>query len=263
MLKTTKSKLLVRIFATAISVIALTAASYAADVNITVDGESISESGARLICGTTYVPLEDFSEIILPEDGSRADIRTASGENYIEANGRMIYSAAPVISEDTLYVPLRSLAKAYGAEVGWDGDSMTANIGTGDSAIESADKYYNSDELYWLSRIISAESRGESLEGQVAVGSVILNRVRSDEFPDSIYGVIFDKKYGVQFTPTVNGAIYAKPYDISVTAAKICLEGYISDESILYFIEQSIATNLWVTQNRPYVLSIGCHDFYA
>lgn len=49
-------------------------------------------------------------------------------------------------------------------------------------------------DLYWLSRIISAESRGESLKGQIAVGNVVLNRVEEDDFPDTIPAVIFDRK---------------------------------------------------------------------
>ncbi|MFA6947870.1 MAG: cell wall hydrolase [Eubacteriales bacterium] len=263
MLKMTNTKMLFKASISVLIAAAMTFPSFAAEVNITVDGESISEASARLIGGTTYVPLDEFAEIMLPQDGECADIDAEAGENYIEANGRAIYNPSPVIEDDTLYVPIRSLAAALGADIAWEGGTKTVSVGRGASAIEDAGDYYSSDQLYWLSRIISAESRGESLEGQIAVGSVILNRVRSGEFPDTIYNVIFDRRWGVQFTPTANGAIYSKPYDISVTAAKICLEGYITDESILYFIEQSAATNLWVPNNRPYVLSIGCHDFYS
>jgi N-acetylmuramoyl-L-alanine amidase len=53
----------------------------------------------------------------------------------------------------------------------------------GGGAIESGDTWYDEEDLYWLSRIISAEARGESLEGQIAVGNVVLNRMKSDRWP--------------------------------------------------------------------------------
>ena len=79
------------------------------------------------------------------------------------------------------------------------------------SPLAPASKFYRPDEVLWLSRIIIAESRGESLLGQIAVGNVVLNRVKSRDFPNTIYGVIFDRKYGVQFTPVANGTIYNTP----------------------------------------------------
>lgn len=75
---------------------------------------------------------------------------------------------------------------------------------------------YNADDLYWLARIISAESRGESLDGKIAVGNVVLNRVASSDFPDTIYGVIFDDRWGGQFEPVRNGTIYQTPTEDSV-----------------------------------------------
>ena len=59
-------------------------------------------------------------------------------------------------------------------------------------------------DLYWLSRIIYAESGAETLDGQIAVGNVVLNRMASKEFPDSIPGVIFDRVDGIQFEPVEN-----------------------------------------------------------
>ena len=62
--------------------------------------------------------------------------------------------------------------------------------------------------MMWLSRILYAEANTEPLAGKIAVGNVIMNRVKSPEFPDTIYSVIFDRKYGVQFTPVANGSVY-------------------------------------------------------
>ena len=126
-----------------------------------------------------------------------------------------------------------------------------------------AEQYYNKDSLYWLSRIISAESQGEPLLGQIAVGNVVLNRMRSPLYPNTVYGVIFDRRYGVQFSPVKDGSIYNPPYATSVTAAKICLEGYSVSGEILFFLEPLISVSLWVPNNRPYRFTIGHHDFYA
>ena len=126
----------------------------------------------------------------------------------------------------------------------------------------SGEEYYDASEVYWLSRIIYAESGAEPFLGKIAVGNVVLNRVASAQFPDSIYGVIFDKKYGVQFSPVANGSIYKTPNSDSVIAAKICLEGYSVNNKVLYFMNPKLATNNWISQNRKYAFKIGTHYFY-
>jgi N-acetylmuramoyl-L-alanine amidase len=93
------------------------------------------------------------------------------------------------------------------------------------------------------------------------VGNVILNRVASPSFPNTIYDVIFDKKFGVQFTPAYSGSIYCKPSADSVIAAKIALEGYNTASGSLFFSSSSVSC--WASKNRPYVTQIGNHRFYA
>ena len=87
--------------------------------------------------------------------------------------------------------------------------------------------------------------------------------MRSPHYPSTIYGVIFDRRYGVQFSPVLNGSIYREPYAASVTAAKICLEGYSVSSEILFFLEPRLSVSTWVPSNRPYRFTIGHHDFYA
>ena len=124
------------------------------------------------------------------------------------------------------------------------------------------DSAYDYEDLYWLSRIISAEAKGESFIGQIGVGTVVLNRVRSKEFPNTVKGVVFDRKYGTQFTPVANGTIYDKPTDSAVIAAKMCLDGYTLSDSVLYFLNPRIATSSWIQKNRKYAFRVGNHDFY-
>ena len=126
-----------------------------------------------------------------------------------------------------------------------------------------ADSFYNADDLYWLSRIISAESKGEPLKGQIAVGNVVLNRKRSSSYPNTVYGVIFDRKHGTQFSPVAFGTIYQTPTASSIIAAKICLEGYSLSNDILFFVNPKLATSTWIERNRIYEFTIGNHHFYS
>ncbi len=250
-------------------------------VTVTLDGNETAwgTGGPRLVGGITYVPLRRFCAymgdftLIWSEETSSArvnstglDITAKAGLPYLIVNERIFYGGGKIfISDGVLYVPIRTVAKAYGIPVQWevrDGKGVVSLTQTGERA-ESAENVYDGEVLYWLSRIISAESRGESLIGQIAVGNVVLNRVRHEQFPDSVYDVIFDTRFGVQFTPISNGTIYDTPAESAVIAAKICLEGYTVSDSIYYFLNKSAAQSLWVPQNRPYVMTIGAHSFYS
>ncbi len=124
------------------------------------------------------------------------------------------------------------------------------------------DSAYDYEDLYWLSRIISAEAKGESFTGQIGVGTVVLNRVKSGQFPNTVKGVVFDKKYGTQFTPVANGSIYSTPTESAIIAAKMCLDGYTLSGSVLYFLNPRISTSSWIQNNRKYAFRVGNHDFY-
>ena len=154
-------------------------------------------------------------------------------------------------------MPLRSLADLLGARVEFVDWSSPVAVHSGQAPA------YTEDDLYWLSRIISAESKGESLLGQVAVGNVILNRVASDVFPDTIRDVIFDRKNAVQFEPVTNRTIYDEPTAQSVLAARLALNGTNVVGGCLYFFNPSLSKGLWIRQNRAYFGSIGCHAFYT
>jgi N-acetylmuramoyl-L-alanine amidase len=100
------------------------------------------------------------------------------------------------------------------------------------------------------------------LTGKIAVGNVILNRVKSAEFPDCIYDVIFDDNWGIQFEPVENGSIYNTPTEESILAAKLCLDGASVVDASLYFLNPAKASNFWAIQNCIYISTIGNHQFY-
>jgi N-acetylmuramoyl-L-alanine amidase len=117
--------------------------------------------------------------------------------------------------------------------------------------------------LYWLSRIIHAEAEAEPYSGKVAVGNVILNRVKSGLFPNTVKGVIFDYYEGIpQFSPVADGTIYNSPDADSIQAAKDALNGVNYVGTATYFFNPDKAEGTWIVQNKTYVKRIGNHVFY-
>ena len=246
-------------------------------IPVNIAGNDLADK-ALLINDTTYVTLRSFSDALTNVKISyngwqrRAEVvaqglllSATDGAYVVEANGRALFSMTPVVimSNGKMYVPVRTLAKAYGVSVLWQNDRRTVNIRGAFSPLESAETFYDKDELYWLSRIINAESRGEPMLGQIAVGNVVLNRVKHRDYPATIYGVIFDRKHGVQFSPVLDGSIYKEPTYSSTLSAKIVLEGFTLSERALFFLAPKIAQSNWIVNNRTYLFTVGNHDFYA
>ncbi len=122
---------------------------------------------------------------------------------------------------------------------------------------------YSNDDLYWLSRIIHAESEAEPYSGKVAVGNVILNRVKSNLFPNTVYGVIFEYyKHIPQFSPVAEGTIYKNPSLESIQSARDALNGVKPVGASTYFFNPDKATGKWIVDNKSYVQRIGNHVFY-
>ena len=241
-----------------------------------LDGAEVLEGECFIVNSVTYVPLRRFCNLFdsctVSWNGAnrtatvKTDHLTLTAQNdayYITANGHVFYTVGRVLNlNGHLFVPIRPLAKAFAEELTWNAQARCVELKTVGSvrAVEKAS--YNENDLYWLSRIISAEAKGEPFLGQIAVGNVVLNRVKSTSYPNTIYGVIFDRKYGTQFSPVSFGTIYQKPTESAILAAKICLEGYSITDTALFFVNPRIATNNWIQRTREYELTIGNHDFY-
>mgnify|MGYP000132346771 CR=1 FL=1 len=274
MKKTLVSGLLVMtVLTSAITVSAATGTPGAGNVPISFDGSAPTESIYSFIQDdTTYVSIRDFAEAMGPAVvtwsaptatvmAPNLTITATVGEQYIVANGRYLYAPSGcLLVEGSVMVPIRALAKAYDATVTWIPTTKTVLVTTGSGAIAPASAYYNDNDVYWLSRIINAEARGECLEGKIAVANVVLNRVNSPGFPDSIREVIFDRAHGVQFTPAHTGAIYNTPSEECVIAAKIALDGGNTAGRSLYFAN---TRKCWAAKARPFERVIGNHYFFA
>ena len=242
---------------------------------LTVNGKTLTEP-AMMMNGTLYLPLRAFANALGDAKVSyNSSTKTATlsmsglyltatdGGFVTYANDRPLFSFSPnvLMSNGKMYVPASALTKALGVEIKTQ-TNTDVSISGKYTPLTPASKFYREDEVYWLSKIISAESGGESLIGQIAVGDVIMNRVKSDLYPNTIYGVIFDRKYGVQFSPTLDGSIYNNPTYTATLAAKICLEGTSLSDNALFFLNPKTAESNWIVRSREYAYTIGGHDFY-
>jgi len=119
---------------------------------------------------------------------------------------------------------------------------------------------YSNSDVNLLARLITAEAGGESYNGMLAVGAVVVNRVQSSQFPTNISGVINEKSNGYyQFSPVLDGNINKVASAEATKAANESLKGIDPTNGALYFFENSI-TNKWLT-SKPVATTIGNHTF--
>lgn len=226
----------------------------------------------------TFVPIRFVAEALkanIEWDGSKATaiikgngqtISLPVGSKTAYVNGTAYNVDATIkLYQDRVFVPLRFVSEVLQSKVEWNQSNYSVNITTGQnpsSTLTANKTAYSEEDLYWLSRIVTAESKGEPYEGKLAVANVIINRKHSLEFPNTIKGVIFDNKFGYQFTPVKTGTIYQAPTKDSIQAAKEALLGNNNIGKSLYFLNASKSTYNWIQTNRTYYKRIANHDFY-
>ena len=115
----------------------------------------------------------------------------------------------------------------------------------------------NKSEMEIMARIIHGEARGEPYKGQVAVGAVVMNRIRSDQFPDTIRGVVFQAG---AFTAVSDGQYWLAPNATAYKAALDAVRGWDPTGGALYYFNPKTATSKWIW-SRPQTVTIGNHIF--
>lgn len=125
------------------------------------------------------------------------------------------------------------------------------------SSASNAGSTSNSSDTNLLARLIYGEARGEPYTGQVAVGAVVLNRVKSSKFPNTIAGVIYQKG---AFDVVADGQINMSPNSTAIKAAKDAMNGWDPSYGSIYYFNPSTATNKWIW-SRPHTVTIGKHRF--
>ncbi|AGC67201.1 copper amine oxidase domain protein [Thermoclostridium stercorarium subsp. stercorarium DSM 8532] len=160
-----------------------------------------------------------------------------------------------------IMVPVRYLAEIKGFEVKWDDYTYSVELnkeGVEVPASSVLNRSYTDDDIIWLARIIHVEARYLSIDAKVAIANVVLNRTKHPDFPDTVYDVIFDSKYGKQFPPAHTAAFrQLKPDESCVIAAKMALEGINNVDKCLYFNNQPFKN-----KSKDFYIKIDGEYFY-
>lgn len=239
-------------------------AAPASQVPIYVDGRLVENAAAVVDNGVTYVSLYHTTLALRPGSHLRPDgmmegedflLAAWPGQAYMACNGRFLYIPGLVRSHpetcETL-VPVRTLATVLGAAVEWkDGGVHLTAVGT---ALESGDTYYNAADLDLIARVVQHESGNQPLAGKIGVANVILNRVKFSQFPNTVYGVLFQKN---QFP----GATNATPKAEAVIAAKLALDGANTVGNACWF--NGVGKSFWASRHKSLIITIGNHSFYG
>lgn len=137
------------------------------------------------------------------------------------------------------------------------GPKTLAAMGITSSSNNTSSTVSNSNDLNLLARLIYAEARGEPYTGQVAVGAVVLNRVKSSSFPNTVAGVIYQSN---AFSVVSDGQINLSPNDTAKKAAQDAMNGWDPSYGAIYYYNPNTATSAWIW-SRPQTVQIGNHKF--
>lgn len=271
---------------------ALAAGDTAAAATVTAFVNDAEIAGAVLTEeGHVLVPMRAFFEAAGAEvywDAASRTVRAFTGERTVtlqvgnseaSISGRSVaLDAPPRIINDRVYVPLRFATDALGGEVSWNGERRVATVNLKrpvDGAVvaiptgattpaspaseEDLLALYSPEEIDLFVRVVNAEAYGESFEGKVAVAAVILNRVRSNRFPNSITEVLLAPN---QFGVVNNGQVNRSLHPDSRPAVIRALNSDDPTGGALYFTNLSTTPNYGFWSRLEIVARIGRHTFF-
>lgn len=198
------------------------------------------------VCGVSAAGLSKI--------GSRSE-EVRAVQQALKEKGYYNYTVDGIFGTRTRYAVI-SFQKDNGLDPdGIAGEKTLKALGV----YSGSDSYggYSSSDYDLLARIISAEARGESYLGQVAVGAVILNRIEHPSFPDTLSGVIYQKG---AFSCLNDGQFYESVADSAYSAARDAINGLDPSGGAIYYYNPSTATSKWIF-SRPVITTIGNHRF--
>lgn len=214
-----------------------------------------------IVCGisiyslTVYAERNNYSKVEI----SQTALTTEQVKTVQTKLKRWGYFNGPITG---YYGPLTTDAVKYFQRV--NGIEQTGTVGPitakalGMNYLYSSTSQTNSSsDLYLLAKCIYAEARGEPYVGQVAVGAVILNRVKSSQFPNTISGVIYQPW---AFTAVHDGQINLEPNNTAYQAARDALNGWDPTYGSIYYYNPATATSSWIF-SREVTVVIGRHTF--
>jgi hypothetical protein len=229
--------------------------AFAIEVNVSVklnDSYIVSDEKNILIDDTAYIVARSLvnalNEKIVWDNETRTvtitnelnEIKFIVDSNTVLVNSKKIeIDSKPFIRNGRTYIPLRIVADYLGCNINWVQETYTVELYKKDVIVKDDYIYtpnYNDFDLETLSKIVQVESSDGSMEMKLAIANVVLNRVKSNRFPNTVADVIYQKDVHVQFPPahrdsfkTVEPSLYTK------IAAKNALEGLNNIDECLFF----------------------------
>ncbi|MGE6603439.1 spore cortex-lytic enzyme [Lysinibacillus fusiformis] len=210
----------------------------------------------------TYWALRNFQEKYgLPVDGIAGAKTKKTIAGYSDYDEKWVKAQLNAGNQFTYYggVPLDQQVNkgtSTGSGAGSDGGNSSGTTNNNGTQTQVPPKYTERD-LQLMANAVYGEARGEPYEGQVAVAAVILNRLESPDFPNTISGIIFQP---LAFTAVADGQIWLEPNDRAKEAVIDAMNGWDPSENALYYFNPKTATSKWIW-SRPQIKQIGEHIF--
>lgn len=177
-------------------------------------------------------------KVVIIDKGKKIELWDSDNIIAIDGESYQIDVSVKIINGRTM-VPLRVVSENFGVDVNWDRTLQSVLLYRDDIEVPLSyidERHYSDQDLIWLSRIVSIETGWQSFDAKLGVANVVLNRVKTSIFPDTIYDVIFDTNYTVQFpTAFYDGFNELVPNTESIVAAKMALEGINNVDNCLFF----------------------------
>ncbi len=178
-------------------------------------------------------------------------------QSRLKSWGYYSYSVDGIYGQRTANA-VKSFQRKHGLTAdGICGPATLAKIGLPTGTTSSSGSSSNSSDVNLLAMIINGEARGEPYTGQVAIGAVVLNRVKSSSFPNTIAGVIYQDG---AFTAVTDGQVNANIQSSCYSAARDALNGWDPTGGAIYYYNPATATSSWIW-SRPVITQIGKHVF--
>jgi len=202
------------------------------------------------------MPVLSAHAAVLKQGDSGADVKKV--QSRLKQWGYYSGTVDGIYGSDTVSA-VKSFQRTNGLKVdGKVGPKTAAAIGiTLSGGNYASSGTATSGDAYLLARVVYAEARGEPYTGQVAVAAVVLNRVRSAAFPNTITGVVYQAN---AFSCVNDGQINLTPDDTAIRAAKDALNGWDPSGGALYYYNPNAATDSWIF-SRTTITTIGRHRF--
>ena len=246
-------------------------------VDIDVNGSFIKcAEKPILINGSAYIPLRAFADAVGGTTSWNGENKSAimykdwhtfvffPGYGYSIIDG-VEKTHKAVLHNNVTFVPVRAVAETLGYDVWWDKGSLTVKITAPGVVVPEylKDYSYTHEDIYYLGKITQIESGYQHFQVKLGVAAIILNRVRSSQFPNTVKGVIFDTRYSTQFPPahTEKFATLVPSAD-TLIAAKCALHGVNLVGNSLYFVDTPYARGSWIDNNRRHYVTLHDMSFY-